>query len=280
MIASRGGALLQLIFNDGTDISAAAAAAASADVAIVFAGTLSSEGSDRESLSLDTGGPRHEQNNLIAEVAARQSNTVVVLSVPGAIITPWSPSVAAILVNFMPGEGVGGALVDLLLGDVNPSAKLPLTFPNIENETALTPAQWPGVPNAEAANYSETLFIGYRYYDSNKIDFTTGFPFGHGLSYTTFAYSELRTSVTSAQHLTVSLTVENTGTRDGAEIVQLYLGFPPSAGEPPKVLRAFNKAVVAKGKTTSVQFELNDDARSIYDISSQSFKASRQRFAP
>lgn len=161
----------------------AAAAAKAADVAIVFVGTLSSEGSDRKSLSLDDGGPMSTQNALIEAVAAAQPESVVVLSVPGAILCPWSGKVKAILTNFMPGQQAGNAIADVLLGKVNPSGKLPLTFPNKEDEVEFAPDQWPGLPdpkNPTYANYTEELLVGYRYYDAHKIEFTTGYPFGHG----------------------------------------------------------------------------------------------------
>ena len=131
------------------------------------------------------------QNALIEAVAKANAKTVVVLSVPGAVLTPWSGDVAALLTNFMPGQQAGHAIADVLYGKVNPSARLPITFPNKENETEFSPSQWPGLPDPAKpsgppanANYTEGLLVGYRYYEAHQIPFTTGFPFGHGLSYT------------------------------------------------------------------------------------------------
>merc|ERR1712048_1250435 len=169
------------------------------EYAIVFVGTLSHEGGDRASLSLDDGcdgcqGNAHKQNEMIAAVAKANAKTIVVASVPGAVLMPWSGDVAAILTNFMPGQQAGNAIADVLFGKVNPSAKLPLTFPNSENDLELSQAQWPGLPDANKPTYAyylEKLLMGYRFYDAHNISFKTGFPFGHGLSYMTFEYSNL-----------------------------------------------------------------------------------------
>ena len=113
-------------------------------------------------------------------VVAANPNTVVVMAVPGAILMPWSTKVKAIVTNFMPGQQAGHAIADVLTGAVNPNGKLPLTFPNIENETEFSPHQWPGYGKASDnktpgfADYSEKLLVGYRYYDAHKIEFTTG----------------------------------------------------------------------------------------------------------
>jgi beta-glucosidase len=279
-ITAAAGAHAKVTFNDGTDISAAAAAAAAADYAVVFVGTLSHEGGDRASLSLDDGcdpsggnigkqcqGNHANQNALIAAVAKANKKTVVVAAVPGAVLMPWSGDVAAILTNFLPGQQAGNAIADVLFGAVNPSAKLPLTFPNAENETALTPAQWPGLPDPNSpvyANYTEGLLVGYRYYDAHNISFSTGFPFGHGLSYTSFAYSNL---AVAADGKSVTADIKNTGAVAGAEVAQMYLGFPRSAGEPPKVLRGFEKVALAAGETKTATFPLDAQSTSIWDAS-------------
>jgi len=254
----------KVTFDAGDDVAAAVAAAKAAEVAVVFAGTLSHEGGDRASLSIDDGcsdavqcgKSANAQNALIEAVAAANPKTVVVLSVPGAVLMPWSGKVAAILTNFMPGQQAGHAIADILYGSVNPSARLPITMPNKENETALSPAQWPGLPNPANpayANYTEGLFVGYRYYDAHKIAFTAGFPFGHGLSYTTFEYANLR--ITKDQSIVFDL--RNTGKVAGAEVAQLYLGFPSAAAEPPKVLKGFKKVSLKPGESYSVSFALD-----------------------
>ena len=178
-----------LTYTDGfQDLIRAAFEAKAADVAIVFVGTLSHEGGDRASLSLDDGGPQNNQNALIEVVAAANSNTIIVMAVPGAVLMPWADKVKAIVTNFMPGQQAGGAIADILTGVANPSGKLPLTFPNKENEVEFSQDQWPGYGKSSTgespgfANYSEKLLVGYRWYDAKKIAFTTGAPFGHGLS--------------------------------------------------------------------------------------------------
>jgi len=276
-IKAAAGSSAEVFFNDGTNLTAACELASSADYAIVFVGTLSSEGGDRASLSLDDGcqimdaqcqGNAKNQNAMVVAVAKAQSKTVVVASVPGAVLMPWSGDVPAILTNFMPGQQAGFAIADVLFGDANPSAKLPLTFPNSENETQLTPEQWPGLPMAPAGAkigdysfYTEKMLIGYRYYDAHNISFTTGFPFGHGLSYTQFEYSDLMVSNTA-----VSFAVKNTGQVAGSEVAQLYLGFPPSAGEPPLLLKGFHKTKkLAPGQTEAIALTLTPQDLSIWD---------------
>ncbi len=274
-----------LVFNDGVDIAAAAQLAAKSEVAVVFAGTLSSEGSDRTSLSLDDGcdlglqtqcvGNNHNQNALIDAVATANPNTVVVLSVPGAILMPWSPKVASVLTNFMPGQEAGHAIADVLFGDVNPSARLPLTFPNIENETEFSQEQWPGLPDSTKplyAVYSEDLLVGYRYYDFHNLTFSSGFPFGHGLSYTTFNYSGLSMEL-QGSNVTLTFRVANTGKVPGAEVAQVYLSFPFSAGEPPLQLKAFQKtAVLLPDQTTTITLTLGAKAFSVWSADAHAYE--------
>lgn len=274
-ISAAAGKDAEVTFDDGTDLDSATKLAASADYAIVFVATLSAEGSDRNSLSLDDGcmpdkygqcrGNNKNQNAMVASVAKANTRTIVVASVPGAVLMPWSGEVAAILTNFMPGQQAGNAIADVIFGKVNPSGKSPLTFPNTENETKITQAQWPGLPDArkpEYCYYEEKLLVGYRYYDAHNIKFTTGFPFGHGLSYTTFEYSGL----SIAKH-EVSFIVKNSGALSGAEVSQLYLGFPQSAGEPPLQLKGFHKTkVLAAGQSEKVTLQLKPRDFSIWDV--------------
>jgi len=257
-------------FDDGKNIRSAASVAKDADFAIVFVGTTSHENADRTSLSLDDGDvDRRNQNALITEVAKANSKTIVVASVPGATVMPWSQHVSAILTNFMPGQQAGNAIADVLFGTVNPSARLPVTFPNIENETAMTTAQWPGIGNHHAyAYYTEKLLVGYRYYEAHNIAFTTGFPFGHGLSYTTFKYTDLRVESDSKgnQIKQVSFSVKNIGTVPGAEVAQLYLRFPHSAGEPFFQLKGLHKTrVLDVGDTEHIVLKLSPRDMSIWD---------------
>eukprot|EP00931_Biecheleriopsis_adriatica_P075811 TRINITY_DN49598_c0_g1_i1.p1 TRINITY_DN49598_c0_g1~~TRINITY_DN49598_c0_g1_i1.p1 ORF type:complete len:727 (-),score=142.39 TRINITY_DN49598_c0_g1_i1:78-2258(-) len=272
-----------LVYNIGEDLHEAEALASNADYAIVFVGTLSHEGGDRASLSLDDGcdvdsfgqckGNNHNQNALVAAVAKANPKTIVVASVPGATLMPWSMDVAAILVNFLPGQQAGNAIADIIFGKATPSGKLPLTFPNVENETRMSPEQWPGVPNPkqpEHAYYTERLLVGYRFYDANSIQFTTGFPFGHGLSYTKFSYSDLAIQVIP-NGVTVSFTVTNSGKASGAEVAQLYLSFPSSAGEPLQ-LKGFKKTKnLPPGEKEDLQLKLTDRDLSIWDVHAHSW---------
>ena len=123
------------------------------------------------------------------------------------------------------------------------------------------------------ANYTEKLLVGYRYYDAKKIEFTTGFPFGHGLSYTTFKYSDIKASSTS-----ISATVENTGKVAGSEVAQMYLGFPSEAGEPPKQLKGFKKVMLAPGASTTVEFPLTEWSTAIWDVESHGWKPVKGEF--
>ena len=247
-------------YSDGVDdVESAVAAAEAADVALVFVGTTSGEGADRPNLALPS-----EQDNLVRAVTGAQPHTVVCVASPGVVLLPWSKDVAAILATFMPGQQAGPAITSLLYGEVNPSGKLPLTFPNKENEVNFTPEQWPGVAapgeKFNRANYTERLLVGYRYYDQMNIDFTTGFPFGHGLSYTTFSYSKLKIKSNS-----VSCTITNTGSVAGAEVVQLYLSFPTSANEPPNQLKGFQKVMLGPGEQRGVVFPLTPRHFSIWN---------------
>jgi beta-glucosidase len=248
-----GASAVNVTYDDGSDVGTAAALAAAADVAIVFVGTSCSEGSDRANLSFPAA-----QDALVGAVAkAAPGKTVVVAFTPGAALMPWASDVSAILTMFMPGLEVGNALADVLSGDVNPTARLPLTFPNVENEVNFSRAAYPGVNTISV--YEEKLEVGYRWYGAHGV--VPRWPFGHGLSYTRFAYSKLQASASA-----VSVDVANTGRVAGAEVAQLYLGFPKTAGEPPRQLKGFQKtAVLHPGETATVRFPLSDRDLSIWD---------------
>lgn len=254
-----------VLFNNGSDPVAAAKLAASADIAIVVVATSSHEGSDRANLSLPA-----IQDQLVAAVAAVQKNTIVNVRTPGSVLMPWVNDVPAIVLSFMPGQEAGNALADILFGDVNPSGRLPLSFLAAESDSWLqSPNQYPGVPGAfgwPESVYTEGLLMGYRHFDAHNID--PLFPFGHGLSYTTFTYSNptVSGSVSGSTSATLTVDVANSGTMAGAEVVQLYIAFPASAGEPPKVLRDFAKVPLAAGSKTTVSFTLNAADCSIFDV--------------
>jgi len=241
----------------------AADQAASSDLAIVFVSTSSGEGSDRQSLSYGSG------DDMIKKIAGVQNNTVVIAVAPGAVLMPWVDKVASIIFSLMPGQMFADGLASLLLGDVSPSGKLPITLPNIENEQKFTPSQYPGV-NGEV-KYSEGLFVGYRWYDQN--DVKPRFPFGHGLSYTSFSYTKLY-----ANSSKVSCLIKNTGNFKAAEVVQFYLGFPLEAKEPPKVLRGFQKIELDLGETQQVVFPVTQNDTSIWDVTSHSWKVVKGTF--
>jgi len=290
-IRAAAGAGSEVLFDDGVDMERAKDLARSSDFAIVFVGASASEGGDRENLALDghcatwvltgtklncTGNDAH-QNDMVSKVAQANPKTIVVASVPGAFLMPWLDDVAAVLTNFMPGQEVGNAIADVLFGRVNPSAKLPITLPNVENEVGFSAQQYPGALGGDGlhhAAYAEKLLVGYRYYEANSISFTKGFPFGHGLSYTSFVYSDL-----AVQGRSVSLTVANAGAVAGREVAQLYLAFPEAAGEPPLLLRGFHRtALLAPGQQERVAFELRERDTSVWDAAEHGWAPVRGTF--
>ena len=235
-ITSRAGAGITVSYSqgDGASVSAAALLASNSDVAIVCVGQQTSEGSDRSSLSLPNG-----QDALVSAVAAANPHTIVVIYSSSATLMPWANQVAGILFAWYPGQENGNALAQVLFGDVNPSGKLPITIPAAANQVcANTTAQFPGVLGH--VTYSEGLQVGYRWYDANNV--TPLFPFGFGLSYTTFGYSNLTVSAVSPSgQVQIGFDLTNTGTQNGAEVAELYLGFPAAADEPPKQLQGIPK---------------------------------------
>jgi beta-glucosidase len=242
------------------------AAAAAADVAVLCVSTPSGEGMDRADLSLSP-----EDDALVAAVTAAQPNTVVVLHNPGAVVMPWAPAAGAIVAAWFSGQEMGTSLADILFGDVNPSARLPLTFPMTNEDTPLqTPLQYPGVNGTVV--YSEGLLMGYRYWDSAGL--TPRFPFGHGLSYTTFGYAELVVDTSSAgTAIVINATVTNSGRVAGTEIAQLYLGFPEGWGEPPRLLKGFEALVdLAPGASATASFALAPRDRSIWNVTTYAWQ--------
>jgi beta-glucosidase len=255
-------------FNNGADLAAAAATAASADVAIVFGYYREGEFNDRPSLSLDGNG-----NALIDAVANANANTVVVLQTGGPVLMPWIDKVDGVLEVWYAGERMGPAIANLLSGAVNPSGKLTHTFPASEADlpTAGSPAQYPGIftatgtttpPNPRAGairqvEYSEGLQVGYRWYESQGID--PLFTFGHGLSYTTFQYSKLQVTPTTtdgAKQIRVRFTLTNTGNVAGTEVAQAYVELPASTGEPSKRLLGWSTVSLAPGEKQHVELTL------------------------
>jgi len=193
---------------------------------------------------------------------------VVVIKSGSAVLMPWASSVPAILEAWYPGEEDGNAVAAVLFGDTNPGGKLPLTFPvNVSDLPANTPAQYPGINNV--ANYSEGVFVGYRYFDANNIQ--PLFEFGRGLSYTTFTYSNLALA-TYGSNTTVDFDVTNTGKVAGAEVAQIYVGMPSTVvPEPPKQLKGFRKLTLQPGQTGHVTVNLDQSAYSYWDIHTHSW---------
>ena len=238
-------------------IDEAAAAAKQADVAIVFVGHKVGEGMDRASLDLP-----NDQNALIEAVAAANPNTVVVLQIGGAISMPWLTRVRGVLQMWLPGDAFGPAAAKLLFGDAEPGGRLPITFPKDETQgPAREPRQYPGLLSAtgavDDAHFDEGLLVGYRYWDAHAQ--TPLFPFGYGLSYTTFDMA-LKSARAEGDGALVEVSVRNTGARAGAAVVQVYVGFPRTAGEPPKQLKGFEKLLLRPGEERTVLVRL--DARS------------------
>ena len=253
-------------FDPGTDTASAAALAHSSDVAIVMVGDNETEGSDRTGLALSG-----NQDALVAAVVAANPNTVVVVKSGGPVLMPWAGQVPAILEAWYPGEEDGNVVADLLFGKTNPSGKLPLTFPvNPGDVPANTPAQYPGVNGT--ATFSEGVFVGYRHYDAAGI--APLFPFGFGLSYTSFAFSHLVVGRGPHGVVTVSANVTDTGHRGGAEVAQLYVGDPSSAAvpEPPNQLAGFAKVSLNPGQSRRVTFTLTSRSFSFWDTASAGWR--------
>lgn len=235
------------------DLAAAAAAARMASTAVVVvADDTESEATDRPSLSLPSA-----QDLLISTVAAANPHTVVVVQAGAPITMPWLGQVASVLDTWYPGQTDGTAVASLLYGQSNPGGHLPITFPaSLADVPAATAQQFPGVNGA--VDYSEGLLVGYRWYEAKNI--TPLFPFGFGLSYTTFGYSNLQidnTSPDGVTPVTVTATVTNTGSVAGADVAQLYLGFPAAAGEPPRKLVDARRVTLSPGQSTTVSFKIN-----------------------
>jgi beta-glucosidase len=260
-------------FDTGTNPESAAALAKTADVAIVFASRWETEGADSPSLSLDD-----NQDQLISAVAAANPHTIVVLETGNPVSMPWADHVSAILEAWFAGSSGDKALANVLFGDVNPSGKLPITFPRgeadlphktiVQPPPGTDPPQGPdhwrlvleGLP-AFQTNYDEGLKVGYKWYDAEKK--TPLFPFGFGLSYTTYSYSGL--TVTAGEHVRASFTVKNTGSRAGTEISEVYAGLPASTGEPPKRLVGFSRVSLAPGESKEVSVEIEPLFLSTFD---------------
>jgi len=264
----------QVQYDPGTDPASAAALAKKVDVAIVFAHQWESEGMDLDNLSL----PEH-QDDLIARVAAANPHTIVVLETGSPVTMPWADHVSTILEAWYGGSRGAEALARVIFGEVNPSAKLPITFPRTEADlphpsivkpprastTNDEPDAWKkiaaGLP-AFQITYDEGLKVGYKWYDAEHKEVL--FPFGYGLSYTTYSYSDFK--VSPGKTVRLSFKITNTGSRAGAEIAEVYVALPESAGEPPKRLVGWSKVKLDAGESKEVAIEVDPEYLSIFNV--------------
>jgi beta-glucosidase len=282
----------KISYSSGDDLAAASAAAKSADVAIVFAYQWESEAIDLKTLDLSP-----DQNKLIEAVAAANPKTIVVLETGSPATMPWIDKVAGVVEAWYPGIRGAEALANILTGSVNPTGKLAVTFPKSDPDLphpklALPPPEsrpdfahmifdesnvmsvlFKALPAFEI-NYDEGLKVGYKWYEAEQKPVL--FPFGFGLSYTTYAYSGI--SVTSGDSTVVSFTVKNTGKRAGTEIAQVYASLPDPAREPPKRLVGWARVQLAPGESKQVSIPVGRDRLTVYDESSDSWKLVRGNY--
>lgn len=256
------------------NVTAAADLARKSKVAIVVARDFQSEGQDATTTHLPNG-----QDDLIRAVARANPNTIVVLTTGTAVATPWSHDVRAIVEAWYGGSAAGDALAKVLFGDVDPSGRLPITFPRGDSDPA---GQFPGTD--EQVTYNEGMKVGYRGYDASR--FSPAYPFGYGLSYTTFGYRGMSVSsrgfhpgipahdgaLDGQRATTVSFTVTNTGRRTGSVVPQVYVAAPRTTGEPPKQLKGFEKLTLAPGESRRVSIPLNQQAFAMYDTKANTWK--------
>ena len=252
-------------YDPGTDPAAAGKLASGSQVAIVFVYQHTTEGADVPNLSLPG-----NQDQLVSQVAAANPHTIVVLETGGPVTMPWIDTVSAVLEVWYPGIRGGEATANLLFGNVNPSGKLPVTFPRSEADLPhpVLPGTTPGAPHSGTpapfdVNYTEGLKAGYKWFDAEKKE--PLFPFGFGLSYTAFSYSQPKAAA-SGQNVTVSFNVRNSGPLAGAEIAQVYVALPAAAGEPPKRLVAWDKLRLAPGESKALTLTVDPLYLSIFNV--------------
>ena len=205
-------------------------------------------------------------------MAAANPNTIVVLNTGSAVTMPWLSSVKGVLEAWYPGQEDGTAIASVLFGSYDPSGHLTVTFPtSLSQVPASTAAQWPGTNGT--VQYSEGVDVGYRWYDSQSL--TPLFPFGYGLSYTTFSFSNLHVgALTAGGAATVTATVTNTGSRSGADVAQLYVTDPSASGQPPLQLEGFQRVNLAAGASSTVTFPLTQQNLQYWNSSSNAWATS------
>ena len=269
----------KVAYDPGTDPTAAAKLAGAADVAIVFVYQWESEGMDLATLSL----PEH-QDALVEQVAAANPHTIVVLETGSPALMPWASKVSGILEAWYAGSRGADAVANVLFGEVNPCGKLPITFPLRDADMPQPAVVKPPSPSPQELGafahlaalfdrpgkerlpvqlyYNEGMLVGYKWYDTNRK--AVLIPFGFGLSYTKFHYSNLHVTVDGV--VRVNFTIKNTGNRSGAEVAEVYASLPPSAGEPPKRLIGWQKAQLNPGESQQVSLKIPTQYLSIFDI--------------
>ena len=239
-------------------------------MAVVFVYDEGTEGRDRASLALPG-----IQDKLVAAVAAANPRTVVVMNNGAPVVMPWADQVAAILQMWYPGQEGAEATASLLVGEAAPGGRLPVTFPKrAEDAPTAKPERYPGVDGKGA--YSESIFVGYRWYDQEKIE--PLFPFGFGQSYTTFAYTNVAVKH-AADGYDVTFTLTNTGTREGVEVPQVYVGPPPSApvAMAVKALAGFERVTLAPGASKKVTVHVDSRALSYWSVTDHGWKVASGR---
>lgn len=246
-------------YNAGLDFAAAAKLAAASDAAIVFVHQWTHEGADLPNLALPG-----NQDELIRRIAAANPHTIVVLENGDPVLMPWLNHVAAVLEAWYPGQKGGEAIASILFGKINPSGKLPITFPRSEADLPRARIQQPPPGGGFFdVDYFEGLDVGYKWYEARGIK--PLFPFGYGLSYTRFSFSDLKikpSSTTRASEVRVSFDVKNDGSRAGAEVAEVYLGLPETTDEPPKRLVGWAKVNLAPGQTRTVTVSIDPQSAS------------------
>jgi beta-glucosidase len=269
----------KVLYADGSSQADADAVARASDVVIAFAADSESEGADRDSLGFNPGvcpfpvcvSAPLDQDAMIKAATAANPNTIVVIAAGAPVAMPWLGDVRAVIDQWYAGIENGNSIAALLYGQANPSGKLPQTFPkSLADMPTRTPEQYPGEDGK--AQYSEGLKVGYRWFDSQRIE--PLFPFGYGLSYTTFRYSGLKAQAKRAA-ATVSFTLKNTGARTGAEVAQVYVGFPSWTGEPPRQLKGFRRVELTSGQSQRVTISLGKRAFSYWDERSKGWRVGR-----
>jgi beta-glucosidase len=264
-------------FKKGSDTRFARAvnAAKNADTVVFFGGMpdgFETEGDDRSDMELVG-----RQDELIKAIARVNPRTVVVLNTGSPVSMPWVDDVAGIVEAFFPGMENGNAIANVLLGRVNPSGKLPVTFPRrLQDSPAYINASYPG---CREVNYGEGIFVGYRYFD--KVEIEPLFPFGHGLSYTQFKYGKMTfpKKIGKGQAIKVAVEVTNAGKRAGAEVVQLYVhDVSSSLVRPVKELKAFKKVFLRPGEKRKIELQLDERSLAFYDPHKKSWIAEPGRF--